>query len=60
MINPIKAISAKTMMSNPYAINPHKAYGNIVNYAFKGEKLNINCNDMRSVTKQGKKLDILA
>ncbi len=60
MINPIRAISAKTMMSNPIALNPQKAYNETTNYALKGEKLNINCTETRSVTKQGKKLDIFA
>ena len=58
MIQPIKAIANKTMVSNPFAINPSKAYQ--TNFSFRGEKLNINCNEMRSLSQNGKKLDILA
>ena len=60
MIKPIKAIAAKTMMSNPIALNPQMAYKNQMNYAMRGEKLNIDCNEMRSITKYGQKLDIMA
>jgi len=60
VIKPLKAISNKTMVSNPIALNPSKAYSNTMNYLPKGEKLNINCNEVRSLTKDGLKLDILA
>ena len=60
MIKPIKAIASKTMVSNPIALNPQVAYKNQMNYATRGEKLNINCNEMRSVTRHGQKLDIMA
>ena len=58
MIKPIKAIAGKTMVTNPIAINPMAAYKN--NYSPKGEKLNINCNEVRSLTRDGLKLDYLA
>lgn len=60
MIKPLKAIAGKTMVSNPIAINPQKAYQN--NYAQRGEKLNINCNEVRSLTRNGQniKLDYYA
>ena len=58
MIQPIKAIAGKTMVTNPIAVNPSAAYQN--NYAQKGEKLNINCNEVRSLTRDGLKLDYLA
>ena len=58
MIQPIKAIAGRTMMSNPIALNPQKAYQ--MNYATRGEKLNINCNEVRSITRHGQKLDIMA
>jgi len=60
MIKPIKMIASKTMMSNPIALNPQMAYKNQMNYMPKGEKLNIDCNEMRSVTRCGQKLDIMA
>ncbi len=60
MIQPLKAIAGKTMVSNPIALNPQMAYRNSMNYASKGEKLNINCNEVRSLTRDGLKLDILA
>ena len=60
MIKPIKMIASKTMVSNPIALNPQMAYKNQMNYMSKGEKLNINCNEMRSVTRCGQKLDIIA
>lgn len=60
MINPLKAITNKTMVSNPVALNPSMAYKNTANYLPKGEKLNINCNEVRSLTKDGLKLDIMA
>lgn len=60
MIPPIKAIASKTMMSNPIAINAQKTYQNSLNFASCGEKLNINCNDTRSITRHGQKLDIIA
>lgn len=60
MIKPIKAIASRTMMSNPITLNPQVAYKNQMNYAQKGEKLNINCNETRSVTRCGQKLDIMA
>ena len=60
MIKPIKAIAGRTMMSNPIALNPQMAYKNQMNYATRGEKLNINCNEVRSVTRHGQKLDIMA
>ena len=58
MIKPLSAIAGKTMMSNPIALNPQNAYKN--NFAQKGEKLNINCNEVRSLTRNGLKLDIMA
>lgn len=60
MITPIKAIANRTMMSNPIAMNPQRTYQNSLNFASRGEKLNIDCNEMRSVTRCGKKLDIMA
>ena len=60
MIPPIKAIASRTMMSNPISLNPQMAYKNSMNFASRGEKLNINCNDTRSVTRHGQKLDIMA
>ena len=60
MIKPLKAIANKTMVSNPIALNPHNAYRNTMNYMPKGEKLNIDCNEVRSLSKDGLKLDILA
>ena len=60
MIKPLKAVANKTMVSNPYALNPQKAYENTMSYLPKGEKLNINCNEVRSLSKDGLKLDILA
>ena len=60
MIPPIKAIAGRTMMSNPIALNPQKTYQNSLNFAARGEKLNINCNETRSVTRCGQKLDIMA
>ena len=60
MIKPIKAIASRTMMSNPIALNPQMAYKNQMNYVTKGEKLNIDCNEMRSITRCGQKLDIMA
>ncbi len=60
MIPPIKAIAAKTMMSNPIALNPQRTYQNATQYALRGEKLNIDCNETRSVTRHGQKLDIMA
>ncbi len=59
MIQPLKAIAGKTMVSNPIALNPQGAYKNTTNLS-KGEKLNINCNEVRSLTRDGLKLDILA
>ena len=58
MIQPIKAIAGKTMVTNPIAVNPQQAYNN--NYNRMGEKLNINCNEVRSLTRDGLKLDYLA
>lgn len=60
MIPPIKAIAARTAMSNPIALNPQMAYKNQMNYASRGEKLNIDCNEVRSITRCGRKLDIMA
>ena len=60
MIQPLKAIASKTMVSNPIALNPQVTYKNSMNYASRGEKLNINCNEVRSLTRDGLKLDILA
>ena len=60
MIKPIKAIAGRTMMSNPIALNPLMAYKNQMNYATRGEKLNIDCNEVRSITRHGQKLDIMA
>lgn len=58
MIEPLKAIAGKSMMTNPVRVNPNMAYN--TNYATKGEKLNINCNDTRSVTRNGLKIDYYA
>ena len=60
MIQPLKAIAGKTMVSNPIVLNPQGAYKNSMNYMSKGEKLTINCNEVRSLTRDGLKLDILA
>lgn len=60
MIEPIKLISAKTRVASPIALNPSMAYKNMANYAFKGQKLNINCASGRSTSQQGQKLNILA
>ena len=60
MIPSLKMVAGRTMMSNPIALNPQKAYQNQMNYASRGEKLNINCNEVRSLTRNGVKLDILA
>ncbi|MBE7707746.1 MAG: hypothetical protein E7Z88_03445 [Cyanobacteria bacterium SIG27] len=60
MIQPIKAIASRTMMSNPIALNPQMTYRNSLNFASRGEKLNIDCNEVRSITKNGQKLDIMA
>ena len=60
MIKPLKAIANKTMVSNPIALNPNMAYKNTASYLPKGEKLNINCNEVRTLSKNGLKLDILA
>lgn len=63
MIKPLQAIASRTMMTNPYARNSaaaNGAYQSTANYAFKGEKLNINCADVRSVTRHGQKLDLYA
>jgi len=58
MIQPIKAITGKTMVTNPIAVNPAMAYQ--TNFAQKGEKLDINCNEVRSLTRDGLKLDYYA
>ena len=60
MIPPIKAIAGRTMMSNPIALNPQMAYKNTMNFESRGEKLNIDCNEVRSITRHGQKLDIIA
>lgn len=60
MIPPIKAIANRTTMSNPITFNPQKTYQNSMNFASRGEKLNIDCNEMRSITRCGQKLDIMA
>ena len=60
MIKPLKAVAGRTMMSNPIALNPQMAYKNQMNYATRGEKLNIDCNEVRSITRHGQKLDIMA
>lgn len=60
MIPPLKAIAGATRMSNPIALNPQRAYKETTNYAQKGEKLNINCNEVRSLTRNGLKLDYYA
>lgn len=60
MIQPLKAIASKTMVSNPVALNPQMAYKNSMSYLPKGEKLNIDCNEVRSLTRNGLKLDIMA
>ena len=48
MIQPIKAIAGRTMVTNPIAVNPNTAYKN--DYSRRGEKLDINCNEVRSKT----------
>lgn len=58
MIEPLKAIAGRTTMTNPVKVNPAMAYN--TNYAQKGEKLNINCNEVRSLTRDGLKLDYYA
>ena len=60
MIKPIKAIAGKTTVTSPIAINPSQAYKNTINYSRRGEKLNINCNEVRYLTRDGLKLDYLA
>lgn len=60
MIQPIKAIAGKTMVTAPVSLNPQNAYKNATNFMSKGEKLNINCNEVRSLTRNGLKLDIMA
>lgn len=60
MIDPIKAISARTRMSNPIGFGAKAAYAKALQNNARGEKLNINCTETRSLTSQGKKLDILA
>ena len=60
MIQPLRAIAEKTMVTNPIAMNPQNAYKNSMNYGSRGEKLNINCNEVRSLTRDGLKLDIMA
>ena len=63
MIKPLQAIASYSMMSNPYAKNSQAiqgVYQSASNYSQKGEKLNINCADMRSVTRHGQKLDLYA
>ncbi|MBQ7287943.1 MAG: hypothetical protein IJW73_09300 [Candidatus Gastranaerophilales bacterium] len=60
MIQPIKAIANRTMMTNPIFMNPQMAYKNSMNFASRGEKLNIDCNEVRSITRHGQKLDIMA
>ena len=63
MIKPLQAIASRTMMTNPYSRNSSSAniaYQNTAKYAQRGEKLNINCADMRSVTRHGQKLDLYA
>lgn len=60
MIPPLKAITARTMATNPIALNPQRTYQNSLNYVQKGEKLNIDCNEVRSLTTNGRKLDIMA
>ena len=60
MIQPIKAIANRTMMTNPISMNPQMAYKNSMNFASRGEKLNIDCNEVRSITRHGQKLDIMA
>lgn len=60
MIKPLKAIANKTMVSNPIATNPQMAYKNATNFASRGEKLDLNCNEVRVYTNCGQRLDILA
>ncbi len=60
MIQPLRAIAGKTMVTNPIAMNPQNVYKNSMNYSSRGEKLNINCNEVRSLTRDGLKLDIMA
>ncbi|MBR2069030.1 MAG: hypothetical protein IJ877_04625 [Candidatus Gastranaerophilales bacterium] len=60
MIQPIKAITGKTMVTNPIATNPSMPYKNTQNDSQRGEKLNINCNEVRSLTRNGLKLDYYA
>lgn len=60
MIPPLKAIANNTMMSNPYKVNSNAQYKNALNFASRGEKLNIDCNEVRSVTRNGHKLDLYA
>ncbi len=59
MIPPLKAIAGTTRMSNPIATNSQKAYNDACRKPC-GEKLNINCNETRSLLRHGTKLDILA
>ena len=55
MIPPLKAIANHTAMSNPYKVNSNAQYKNALNFASKGEQLNIDCNEVRSVTRNGHK-----
>jgi len=55
MIAPIKSIAASPMTS-PYATNAPQMYKNATNYNQRGEKLNINCTETRSVVRDGAKV----
>ncbi len=60
MIEPLKAIAGRTTMTKPSVANPFGAYKNTMNCSTKGEKLNIDCNEVRSLTRDGLKLDYYA
>ena len=60
MIQPIHAIAGSTRVANPYATNPVQSYKNATNYSQRGEKLNIDCNEMRTLIRDGKKIDYYA
>lgn len=62
MIKPLQAIASRTMVTSPFAngAKSAKTYQAATSFSRMGEKLNIDCNEMRSVTRAGKKLDLYA
>ena len=60
MIKPLNLMT-NTMMSNPIRANQaNMVFKSALNNNKLGEKLNINYNDSRFVTRNGQKLDIIA